>query len=301
MTLRQPVFILCPGRSFSSVVCAAIGQHPEMFGLPEVNLFVRPDLGSLIDLDVPFVGLPNILIGLRRAIAELEFGGQTEETVRQANRWMAERRDWTGAQVFEALREMAGGRALVDKTPTNSQNKPLQALHQAYPDAFYLHLARHPRATARSRAQATSQRKQSFAIASRGAGEADLEKLWVGRHASLVAFGHSLRPEQYMYLKGELFLEDPESILRQICEWVGVSTDPDAIAAMMRPEESPFASYGPENAKLGNNAGFIEAPELRVGKPREENLDDPLEWVEDRTAYFDPRTRLLAAALGYGD
>jgi hypothetical protein len=32
------MLILCPPRSFSSVVSAMIGQHPQLYGFPELNL-----------------------------------------------------------------------------------------------------------------------------------------------------------------------------------------------------------------------------------------------------------------------
>ena len=38
--MTQPLFILAPPRSFTTVTSAMIGQHPEMYGLPETNLFV---------------------------------------------------------------------------------------------------------------------------------------------------------------------------------------------------------------------------------------------------------------------
>lgn len=38
--MLEPLFILAPPRSFTSVVCAMIGQHPDMCGLPEVNLAI---------------------------------------------------------------------------------------------------------------------------------------------------------------------------------------------------------------------------------------------------------------------
>src|SRR5262249_46194462 len=37
--LPAPVFILCPIRSFSSVACAMLGQHPELYAFPELRLF----------------------------------------------------------------------------------------------------------------------------------------------------------------------------------------------------------------------------------------------------------------------
>src|SRR5438105_3191953 len=38
--MADPLFILAPPRSFSSVLCAMLGQHPQMHGLPETHLFV---------------------------------------------------------------------------------------------------------------------------------------------------------------------------------------------------------------------------------------------------------------------
>jgi hypothetical protein len=70
---------------------------------------------------------------------------------------------------------------------------------------------------------------------------------------------------------------------------------------MMKPEDSPFAKLGPDNARFGNNPGFIEKPALRVGKIKAENLHDPLEWFEGQTVYFSNQTRELALMLGYED
>ena len=291
--MRQPLFILCPGRSFSSVVCAAIGQHPQMFGLPEVNLFFTDDMAALMSLDVPFLGLPGALTGLRRVLAELLFGEQTVETVNLADAWLRERRDWTGARMFEALREMAAPRLLVDKTPTNSQSKALARVLAAYPDAYFLHLARHPRSTSRSRMKAYEKHRRGKTP--------NAERLWLDRHAELMAFGETLRPGQYMFLRGEWFFEEPAEVMAQVCDWLNLSADEASVAAMLRPEDSPFARPGPENARLGNNPGFIEDPKLRIGKVKPENLTDPLDWIRDSETHFGAKTRDLAAILGYSD
>jgi hypothetical protein len=290
---RQPLFILCPGRSFSSVVCAAIGQHPQMFGLPEINLFSVDRMAQLIDVDIPLFGIPGVLTGLRRSVAELRFGEQTEASVEQAIVWINQQRDLTGIGMFELLRGMAAPRELVDKSPTNSRPEALRRLHAAYPDAYYLHLSRHPRSTCRSRFKAHQKRKPMDGSM--------LEKLWLNRHLELIEFGKSVAPGHYMFLKGELFFEQPVSLLTQICEWLDISADQAAMAHMLRPEDSPFARLGPPNAKFGNNPGFIENPALRIGKIKEENLQDPLEWFQGRNVYFSQQTRELALMLGYED
>jgi Sulfotransferase family len=291
--MTQPLFILCPGRSFSSVVCAAIGQHPQMFGLPEVNLFSVETVERLIETDIPFFGIPGVLTGLRRTVAELLFNEQTEDSVNRAIAWIEARSKLSGVEMFEALRELAGDRELVDKSPTNSGRKALHRLFAAYPDAYYLHLSRHPRATCRSRITAHQNRKPLDPNA--------LERLWYNRHLELVQFGRTVPAGRFMFLKGEIFFEHPTRVLRQICHWLDISDDDAAIAAMMRPEQSPFATLGPDNAKFGNNPGFIEKPALRVGKIKDENLHDPLEWFEGQTVYFGKETRELAMMLGYED
>jgi len=292
--MREPLFILCPGRSFSSVVCAVIGQHPQAFGLPEVHLFAENTLGGLIDAEVPIFGLVGITSGLKRAICELVYHEQTTETVENAAGWLKERRNLTGAAVFRELCELAGDRVVLDKSPTNSHPSRLEAVYQGFPNAKYLHLSRHPRATCRSQHKAYAQRKGNPDLAN-----FDHEDYWFSRHQSILNFSQRLDPGQYMFLHGEWFFEFPELFLTQICEWLGLSTAPEAIEQMMKPELSPFAKLGPDNAKYGNNLGFIDSPHLRVGKIPSETIDGPLEWVTEGDAYFSDQTRSLAYQLGY--
>lgn len=291
--MREPLFILCPGGSFSSIVCAVIGQHPQAFGLPEVHLFVRGTVGGLLDLDTPFFGHPGASSGLKRAVAELVFGEQTYESVEQAAEWLDARRAKTGGQLFQELCEMSGDKVVIDKSPSNPKQERLEAIYRAFPNARYLHLTRHPRPTCRSRFKAHSSGRP------KDVPETEYEARWVERHHSICAFATRLDPVQYMHLQGEWFLERPDQVLPQICEWLELSTDPASIEAMMKPECSPFAKMGPDNARLGNNRGFVEKPHFRVGPVRPENLDDPLEWVSAGPAHFADQTRMLAHQLGY--
>ncbi len=293
-TTPQPLFILCPGRSFSSVICSVIGQHPEAFGLPEVNLFAREKISDLIDIDIPFVGIPGISSGLRRALSELMFAEQTNESIGKVDDWLAERRDWPGPRMFEYLRDLAAPRVVVDKSPANTQPQAAARLFVTYPEAKFLHISRHPRATCRSRHKAYAGRKRwDFLIAD------DDQEYWRRHHVSAMQPARDMGPDQYMFLHGEWFLENPRPVLKQICEWLSISTDKAAIDMMMKPEKSPFAVVGPDRAKHGNNRGFIENPHLRIGKVPEENLDDPLEWREPENVHFTPETRTLAHILGY--
>ena len=44
----SPVFILSPPRSFSTVVCSMLGQHPQLYGLPEIDLFGAESTGGFL-------------------------------------------------------------------------------------------------------------------------------------------------------------------------------------------------------------------------------------------------------------
>jgi len=68
-------------------------------------------------------------------------------------------------------------------------------------------------------------------------------------------------------------MTDPDTYLVEVAEWLGISTDKDSIALMRHPEKSPFACYGPKNAKFGNDPSYLEAPEFREYEPREFSLE----------------------------
>jgi hypothetical protein len=291
--MRDPLFIICPGRTFSSVICAVIGQHPEAFGLPEVNLFKAPTAGDVMAFKSKIFSQQVVTSGLRRTIAELKFGMQTVETITQADEWIAKHGHLTGGQLFGLIQDMADGRMVVDKSPTNSHEDSIARMMRDFPDAHFLHITRHPRATCNSQHKAYQSRP-------RFAGRSfDHHVHWLERHQNCVDLGARLGPAQYMLLHGEWFFDDPSLVLRQICEWLGLSTDDDAIDMMMRPEDGPFSWAGPENAKGGNNKGFLENPKLRVGKIKDSTLDGPLEWITDRDVDFDMKTRNFAHQLGY--
>jgi len=44
--MNHPLLILASPRSFTSVICAALGQHPQMYELPELHLFVADTLAG---------------------------------------------------------------------------------------------------------------------------------------------------------------------------------------------------------------------------------------------------------------
>ncbi|HRY14914.1 MAG: sulfotransferase [Candidatus Competibacteraceae bacterium] len=291
MAALSPLFVLCTMRSFSSLACAMLGQHPQLYGLPEVNLAVADDLAGVYRF---YARRPHGLHGLWRAIAQLQFGAQTEHTVEQAQQWLAARQRWSSQQLFEWLIARVAPRICVDKSPVTVRHPAfLERLYRMYPKAGYLHLTRHPRSCIDSirRLQAELDRNQ-------GAQKSqwiDAEGIWQRTNQHILHFKSRLAPGQYMHIQGEALLSHPDLYLAQIMEWLDLRTNAAAIRAMHHPENSPYACLGPDNACYGNDPNFLANPHYRWQPLPVVSLHDPL----GRAAQLAPLTLKLARQLGY--
>ena len=293
----QPLFILSPPRSFSSVVCGILGQHPQCYGLPELHMFFADDLGGV--LKGTFRG-SMVVDGLLRTFAQLHDGEQTEISIVRARQWAVARSSWPIRKVFDHIQELVGPRMLVEKSPATTYScESMYRLMRNFPKANLLHLTRHPRSTGESTVSLRSQFKGLDRI-TRGRPKLDPERIWRVSHSVAVTVTADLPLGQCMRLKGEALLPNLDVYLPQICEWLGIRTDGEAIESMMHPENSPYAKPGPRGAEFGNDPNFLEHPALdrdRLTKLKEPRLDGELAWRPGET--FAPETRRLAKQFGY--
>jgi hypothetical protein len=291
--MSAPLLILCPMRSFSSVVCAMIGQHPQAYGLPEVNLFIADTVGELLRIHAP---RPHGMHGLLRTLAQLEHGEQTDDSVRSARAWLDAHKDWTTKQVFDHILAAVEPRVAVDKTPrTVLRPEYLERAYNMYPDANFLHLTRHPRSTGKSLINNLKRNAEWGGTFS--ADRVDPQGIWLKAHTHITQFAATLPEGQCLRIKGEELLSDPALYLPQIAEWLGLDPGAEAVEAMLHPEHSPYACYGPEEAKFGNDPEFLEKPAFRASRVREPTLAGALDWAPDRE--FDKPTIKLSRELGY--
>ena len=297
--MREPLFILCPGRSFSSVVSTVIGQHPECYGVPELNLFIGRTVGEAWANDSRRV--LNPMQGLKRTVAELEFGGQTDATVEQAEAWIRARFDWTGGRMLRHVCDAAGDRIVVEKSPANVVHPDILAeIVRHFPRASYLQLLRHPRPRGVSHVKNLEIARKRRLGPDAPTNVPDAEFKWLGTHTMIAQLGQRLALGQLLWIRGEDLMRDLRRYLPQIAEWLGISTAPEAIEAMLRPEDSPYARPGPRKARFGTNADFLQNPKLdfdRLAAMPEASLDGPLDWAPAQT--FSPATRRLAGRYGY--
>jgi hypothetical protein len=297
--MPEPLFILNPPRSYSSIVCTMIGQHPECYGLPELNLFIGDDLGAVWN------GFAVIMRGfgrdgMLRTLAQLHEGTQNVDTITRAHEWVIQHSRWSIRQVFDHLQELVGPRILVEKSPSIVSSKEfIERLLRHFPDARLLHLLRHPRSTAESVLSLREAYVHLKLLVERLPG-LDPERTWRFSHQLVVAATEWLPPGQCMRLKGEALLAALDLYLAQLCEWLGIRRDAEALDAMKHPERSPYASPGPRGAPRGNDPNFLENPHLdfdRLARIKEPSLDEELGWRPGE--FFSPPTVKLARELGY--
>lgn len=281
--MRDPLFILAPPGSFSSLVCAMIGQHPEMYGLPEVNLFADETYQQLSRWHRIRSQFQD---GLLRAMAQLKFGAQTVETIEAARGWLQENSRVSTAGLFRKLVKWVAPRTLVSGSriyaidPTS-----LPRIQKAFPMARYLHLLRHPRSTCESIQKSLAR------------WNLNPERCWLEPHLEIIEFLEGVPPELHVRLRVEDLLGALDLYLKQIAEWLGLRTDWEAIDAMKHSEHSPFACYGPVNARFGNDPHFLKDPTLPARLIRPKSVENPLRLSTDLV--FTDETKQYARFFGY--
>jgi len=326
--ISDPLFILAPPRSFSSVVCAMLGQHPQMYGLPETHLFGDETIdrwwGRSAQETYPMAH------GLLRAVAEICFGEQTESAVRSAGGWLKRRSSFTSGMIFEDLAREVYPSILVEKSPSIVYSvESMRRAYQYFPQARFIHLVRHPRGHGESvlkylrklakREYQSRERRAaqlgpvpqwvsnlasfpySFpgrAADSQSASTTDPQRGWYVLNMNIVTFLKSVPCEQSITIRGEDLLRDPDRVLREVVGWMGLQDDAEAIEEMKHPERSPFACFGPPGARCGNDVLFLQDPALRPARAAPHSLEGPLQWQPNGNGFL-PEVKELAQQFGY--
>jgi hypothetical protein len=298
--MSDPVIILAPPRSFTSVICNMLGQHPQMYGLPEVNLFVAETMREREGILAQYRFAKH---GLLRAIAQLFAENQTVQTIALAQRWLEVRANATYEAVFRELTEKIGPQVPVDKSILTAwQPEHMARVQRAFPKARFIHLVRHPRTQGES-----LWRQGGIGTGIRpGAVDyhttvpiVDFQIAWYTIHMNILTFLKGVPGQYKLLLRGEDLLAKPALHLRQIAAWLCLRDDTAAIEAMQHPERSPYASLGPSNAPFGNDPGFLRQPKLSHNRRMNaQTLDGPLIWRLDGSG-FRPEVRELALQFGY--
>jgi sulfotransferase family protein len=260
-----------------------VGQHPEMYALPEVNLLAGETYRHITRL----YGMRRCFQdGLLRAIAELGLGAQTFKTIALAHAWLQENSGVSTSSLFAKLSDWVAPKTMVDGSRIYCLHSVcLPRLQYAFPEARYLHLLRHPKSVLDSMQKVLP--RQPFGA----------DMLWLRPHLEIMEFLEEIPPERQVRLRVEDLLYSPDLYLKQIAEWLEISRDTASIESMKHPELSPFASYGPVNARYGNDSDFLENPALRTTPKRPQPPEIPS--PSDTGLAFTEETQKYASLFGY--
>ncbi len=308
---KGPVVILGLPRSYSTLTCAMIGCHPAMYGMLEMQFLKLDTMSQWWRL---FGGSQHEGDGLRRVVAEVFFGGQTWECVERAKRWLWERRGWSTMEVYREISRRCEPAALVFKSLITGIHgttirRKLKTRLDLFPQARWIHLVRHPlaygrshieyvRTLARTRHRPRLARPAPMLDRSSKPAVVDPQLLWYRVHSDISKVLLEIPAERRLLLRGEDLLTTTRCALTTIANWLGIAADEASIDAMTHPERSPFAHFGPRNARLGGDPKFFRNPQLRVEVAVRDSLAGALPWRPDGRG-FSANVIRLAREFGY--
>lgn len=301
--MAAPLFLLAPPRSYTSLINAMIGQHPQAFGLPELNLFNVEQLKDLWRKVSDEIGDDsNRRQGLLRAVAEIYAGEQSVAAVTMARHWAAARQEMPTGEVYKELVAKLDPLIAVEKSPAYTISlRRLSRIYETFPEARFIHLVRHPIAQCRSVMNLNNGIFAIFVNAFEFAEDRAIiepQISWHDININILNFLDQVPAEQQIRIRGEEIMADPVTYLAMICRWLGIRDDAEAIEAMLHPECSVFACFGPVNALFGNDPNFLRGPAFRQHVPKLPPLDDPLPWRDDGRRLYKEVVD-LASEFGY--
>jgi hypothetical protein len=258
VALPSPIIVLGTRPAATAVVGAMLGCNPAAFGFPYLNLFVSETLEGVVTAMVDASG--THVHGLLRALAYLYGSEQTIISIRMARRWVLHRLAWPTSRIFDELRTRLAPQRLVDKSAIYSRNaKCLERIRKTSPDAYYVYVIEHPLTPG-----AAPLRRKDVADAVHETGEAEAspqdQMRWLQAQRLIAEAMKQVAADRLAVLRMETLIADPQSALAELCARLDLPSGEDALTAMLHPENSPFAGFGPIGANLGDDPAFLRDP-----------------------------------------
>jgi hypothetical protein len=292
-----------------------IGQHPQMYALPELHLFSAETVADWWELCT--TESFEMDHGLVRAIAELYFGGQTDGAASRARGWLQRRSHFTTGLLLEVIMDRLKPLIPVEKSPSVAYSaEALQRIVDMFPTARFLHLVSHPRLYGESVVQALRELARDQPLAqshwlvqlasypppggkdSRNGDIMDPQVGWYALNMAITTFLSAVPKAQQMTIRGEDLVMNADEGLRSVAAWLGVRTDSEAVTKMKHPERSPYAFLGPSSASFGSDIFLLGTPLIRPEWAQPRSLEGPVGWRTDGKE-FSPELKRFAQRLGY--
>jgi hypothetical protein len=315
---KEPVFILAPNGSKGSVLAAALGRHPRLFAAPHLNMLAFQTARQLLR----FAKSPRDIHshGLLRLLSSLLVAEQSIEGIQAARRWLARHGKIETPAVYRMLTTWLHPKRLVEYSPLYTYHRRvLERAVAAAPNATFIHLVRHPTATAIELAHAAAQTVDAVvgrftnedhnepcldiielvdnAIVWQDEPVFDPQFLWYRAHSSIAAVLADLPRSRVMRVRTEDLLADPAETLASICRRLRLPVTSEVLTDMLRIKDDVFARPGPFGASRGSDWDLTVASTFPQPDPPA-SLRGSLPWRTDGLGYR-PEVIELAEQFGY--
>lgn len=265
----EPVFLLCPARSCSTVCVAVLAGHPDIYGFPELMAFadqsqprtVAALLGEpATDPPPPAWRVRAWLAGPLRSLAEVHEHNQDRQALGRAYRWLEARRDWATTDLMDYLMAAVAPRVPLEKSPeTVSSDATLAACLASYPRARFIHLTRHP---VSSQASMHRHWAQYGLDVSQAVLVAQSASAWYLSHLRISRLLSTLPGEQWIRVRAEDLVNEPAVHLPRILRWLGLACTPEIISGMCQTQDWIYARHA-HRGLAGGDPNFMKSPALR--------------------------------------
>lgn len=301
MSVAQPIFILGSPCSFTSLVWAMLGQHPETYGVPELNLLLTE---TLEEFALSLRGSRQFQShGLLRTIAQLYAGEQTLCSIDMARRWISNRLHCMTAEIYFELCHKVSPLRLVESSHVYATDlEILNRIYNTFPHAYFLHLLCHPKTQGESImkiANGAMAILEDWIDYSTEPPVVEPQYGWYKLNSNILDFLKGVPASQKMTIRGEDIINEPCCNLENICRWLNLNWDESVSAALLRPQDSSYASYGPYGTHLGLDPHFLKYPALEAHKTTGAvKLEGRLSWRNDDKGFI-PEVLQMAQEFGY--
>jgi hypothetical protein len=250
-------------------------------------------------------------------------GEQNIEGIQMARRWLGRFKVDTTATLHQALRKRIAPLQMVEYSRLYGDNTQImQRILGQVPNARFIHLVRNPitqgECLIQAIAQATKAYLQEPVEYAVNRPNLDIEYIsenyldysvdpvvpdpqysWYRTQRNIMAFLDTLPEEQYLRVFVEDLAKRPKTELKRLCSHFGLKATRTTIDRMMSPQLSPFASYGPYLASLGDEDAFLQQHGVLPSKSRESlAIEGMLPWRDDGLELLAPVAK-LAREIGY--
>ena len=238
--VRAPVFVMCTLRSGSTLLRVVLNSHSHIHAPHEIHLRYIS-----VNLDKKWS---------ERSMREM---GLDAETLRYLL--------WD--RILHRELAASGKPIIVDKTPNNVFIA--DELRECWPDARFIFLLRHPAAIAESRRNWFKGRPEAY--------DADQNHDLIRRYCE--ALEDARRRYDGITVRYEELTEDPESVTRQICDFLGVDWEPSML-------EYGEYDHGRYKSGLGDWSEKIKSGEVQKAKPPPPDTPEPLRPIAAKWGYL---------------